>query len=267
MDELNLIKRDDGAYLDSRDVAEVIGKPHNDLMKTIRKYNEYLTAGNISLSEYFINSTYFDSTGRELPCYLLSKMGCEMVANKLTGEKGVLFTAAYVKKFNDLETAEREDMELMIALAFKRQPRLGEVNACTRLMVRGMKGLGATPEEIMFFLNDTYDQFKIKAEVRPPTDKFKPRWRSATEIAAKLGIYSQSGKPHNQAVSFILNEIIDIDDSNKSLKYDTFGGYEGFITLYDDLAVMDLIEWLRSLDYPKDVKAYGKTYHLCYSWK
>ena len=30
-------------------------------------------------------------------------MGCEMLANKLTGEKGILFTAKYVKRFNDME--------------------------------------------------------------------------------------------------------------------------------------------------------------------
>jgi len=35
-------------------------------------------------------------------------MGCEMIAHKLIGEKGVLFTAAYVAKFNEMEIAERE---------------------------------------------------------------------------------------------------------------------------------------------------------------
>jgi hypothetical protein len=28
-------------------------------------------------------------------------MGCELLANKLTGEKGILFTAKYVKRFKD----------------------------------------------------------------------------------------------------------------------------------------------------------------------
>jgi len=93
MTDLTIIKQNGGAYIDSREVADLIGKPHNDLMKSIRKYGDYLTAGYFSLSDFFINSSYTDSTGRTLPCYLLSKMGCEMIANKLTGEKGVLFTA------------------------------------------------------------------------------------------------------------------------------------------------------------------------------
>ena len=34
---------------------------------------------------------------------MLTKKGCEMVANKTTGEKGVIFTAMYVEAFNDME--------------------------------------------------------------------------------------------------------------------------------------------------------------------
>jgi len=33
-------------------------------------------------------------------------MGCEMVANKMTGKKGVIFTAKYVKRFNQMEQSE-----------------------------------------------------------------------------------------------------------------------------------------------------------------
>ena len=106
MNELNIIKQYGGAYIDSRDVAEVIGKRHHHLLRDINGYIKIMqesTKTNFGFSEFFLESSYFDSTGRELPCYLLSKMGCEMVANKLTGAKGVLFTAAYVAKFNDME--------------------------------------------------------------------------------------------------------------------------------------------------------------------
>lgn len=34
---------------------------------------------------------------------LINKKGCEMVANKLTGEKGVIFTAKYVNRFAEME--------------------------------------------------------------------------------------------------------------------------------------------------------------------
>ena len=102
---LQVINHNGIEVLDSREVAGMIDKPHSDLMKSIRNYAEFLTAGNFSLSDFFIPHTYTDSTGRTLPCYLITKKGCDMVANKMTGEKGVLFTAAYITAFEKMRSA------------------------------------------------------------------------------------------------------------------------------------------------------------------
>ncbi|WP_226466461.1 Rha family transcriptional regulator, partial [Bacillus subtilis] len=94
-----------GQYLaDSRDVAEMTGKRHSDLIRTIKGYiDTILTDAKLRSSDFFITSTYEDSKGEIRPCFLLTKKGCEMVANKMTGEKGVLFTAEYVTRFNEME--------------------------------------------------------------------------------------------------------------------------------------------------------------------
>ncbi len=63
-------------------------------------------AGDFSRVDFFILSTYQDSKGETRPCYLLTKKGCDMVANKMTGEKGVLFTAADAEKI-DCRSPER----------------------------------------------------------------------------------------------------------------------------------------------------------------
>lgn len=105
MNNLQLINNKN-LTLESTEVSEMIGKPHNDLMKSIRTYIGYLGEGEIPQSDYFIESTYINSQNKEQPCYLLTKMGCEMVANKMTGKKGVIFTAKYVKRFNQMEQSE-----------------------------------------------------------------------------------------------------------------------------------------------------------------
>ena len=102
MNEFQLTNMDGELYADSREVAEVIERPHSDLLKSIRKYCEFLTEGKISVSEYFAPAEYEDGTGRKLPCFLITKKGCDMIANKLTGRKGVLFTAAYVSAFEKM---------------------------------------------------------------------------------------------------------------------------------------------------------------------
>ncbi|WP_438497116.1 Rha family transcriptional regulator [Paenibacillus sp. IHBB 3054] len=108
MNQLQIINKSGRLLVDSRDVAEMVDRPHNDLMKSIRNYMEHLTKGAFSLSEFFIESTYQDGTGRTLPCFLLTRKGCDMVANKMPGEKGTLFTAAYVSRFEEYEQAGRK---------------------------------------------------------------------------------------------------------------------------------------------------------------
>lgn len=93
--------------LDSREVAEMVGKPHNDLIKSVRNSAEYLAEGNFSLSEFFIKSSYQDCTGRTLPCYLITRKGCEFIAHKMTGRKGSLFTAEYINRFHEMEDRQR----------------------------------------------------------------------------------------------------------------------------------------------------------------
>ena len=92
--------------MDSRQVAEMVGKEHKNLIRDIRGYIDVLTSANLRPLDFFIETTYQDAKGEIRPYYLLTKKGCELVANKLTGEKGVLFTAAYVNKFNEMEQLE-----------------------------------------------------------------------------------------------------------------------------------------------------------------
>ena len=93
---------------DSRDVAAMIGRKHKDTLRTISTMCKHLTGRKIALSDFFIPATYKDSTGRSLPCYYLTEMGCEMVANKQTGEAGTIFTAQYVKAFHAMRDFIRE---------------------------------------------------------------------------------------------------------------------------------------------------------------
>ena len=90
-------------YIDSREVAEMVGKAHNDLLKDIRRYCEQLGQGNIPQSDFFTESTYQNSQNKTMPCYLVTKKGCEVIAHKLTGIKGTEFTAKYINRFHEME--------------------------------------------------------------------------------------------------------------------------------------------------------------------
>lgn len=100
---------------DSRDVATFVEKDHAHLLRDIRRYvkaiDKSLNPKLVSV-DYFIPATYIDPTGRELPSFYLTEMGCEMVANKMTGDKGIIFTAQYVRAFHAMrdELARRREL-------------------------------------------------------------------------------------------------------------------------------------------------------------
>jgi Rha family phage regulatory protein len=87
----------------SLEVADMVGKPHNDLMKDIRRYTSQFNEGNISHVEFFTENTYLDKKGQERPCYMVTKKGCEFIAHKMTGVKGTEFTAKYINRFHEME--------------------------------------------------------------------------------------------------------------------------------------------------------------------
>jgi len=103
VDQLQIIQQNGQLFVDSREVAEMLNVRHADLLGKIDGYINHLTNGNFRSSDFFIESDYQDNKGEMRRCYLLTRKGCDMVANKLTGEKGVLFTAAYVTKFEEME--------------------------------------------------------------------------------------------------------------------------------------------------------------------
>ena len=60
--------------VDSRQVAEAVGKEHYNLLKDIRVYCNYLNEVKIDLVDFFIESTYTDTKGEQRPCYLDRQM-------------------------------------------------------------------------------------------------------------------------------------------------------------------------------------------------
>ncbi|PCD16122.1 phage antirepressor KilAC domain-containing protein, partial [Clostridioides difficile] len=109
MNNLTIIKQNNKYLVESREVAELIEKDHNQLLRSIRGYISVLEqSAKLHTDDFFIESTYKNENNQKYPCYLLTKKGCDMVANKMTGEKGIIFTAIYVTKFEEMERELKE---------------------------------------------------------------------------------------------------------------------------------------------------------------
>jgi len=100
--------------IDSREVAQMVKKQHKELLRDIRTYIEQMNEANMGIedpsarlrpADYFIEGSYSDGNGQERPKYDATKIGCDFIANKLTGVKGTAFTAFYTKRFDQMENA------------------------------------------------------------------------------------------------------------------------------------------------------------------
>lgn len=157
MNELKLTNLNGIETIDSRQVAEAIGKEHKELLKNIRKYSEYLGESKISLTDFFIESTYTTEQNKTMPCYLCTRKGCELIANKTTGQKGVTFTAMYVNAFHDMEFKVNQNPKIY----GRKSTSAGEVASLIKVLRSVMKDQKSEPEKIAFMAKTVCDQFGV----------------------------------------------------------------------------------------------------------
>lgn len=91
------------------EIAEMMEAKHWQILRKLdgtkktKGIIKILGDNKIVVTDYFIKSTYQSEQGKEMPCYKVTKLGCDFLANKFSGEKGIIFTARYVKRFADME--------------------------------------------------------------------------------------------------------------------------------------------------------------------
>ena len=101
--DLTIINKEGRFVTESREVAVMVDKEHKHLLRDIDSYIDVLSGSpTLDYENFFIKDT-FENRGKQYPCYLLTRKGCDLVANKMIGAKGVLFTAIYVSKFEEME--------------------------------------------------------------------------------------------------------------------------------------------------------------------
>ena len=138
----------------SVEVADMVRKDHNKLLRDIRGYVEQLGLSKIGHTDFFQESTYFNSQNKEMPCYMVTKKGCEFIGNKLTGIKGTEFTAKYINRFHDMEDAIKQPkspiqlLELELAAIKEIDTKVESVNDDLQQFKQDMPLLGLECDRI-----------------------------------------------------------------------------------------------------------------------
>lgn len=208
--------------LDSREVAEMLGKEHSYVLEMIQGREgklgiiPVLENANLAVSNYFVPSTYKAGT-REYKCYLVTKMGCELLGNKQQGEKGILFTAKYVEAFSKME----EHIKGQSLNTSELSPELQMFNQMFKAMANNEL---ETKEAKRIALNANNKAEEVKEEIQSIRDVItldSNGWRKETatlinKIANKFGGFEHIRNVREESYK-LLNETYGVD-INRRLK-------------------------------------------------
>ena len=147
----------------SMEIAELTGKRHCDIMRSIR----VMESGWEKVSRRkFASATYQDEQGKQRPCYLLSKTECLYIATKFNDEA----RARLVIRWQQLEEERREAMAWEQWKARWAQPR------------QSIHLLGCTDEEVLDEADD------IIGEELNELNRYSDDCYTPTEIGKPFGL-------------------------------------------------------------------------------
>ena len=137
----------------SMEAAESCGKDHGKLLRDIRNYISQLGEAKIGFTEFFKESTYVTEQNKTLPCFLVTKKGCEFIAHKMTGQKGTEFTARYINRFHEMENQSKQ-------ISMTEHP--GEVANLIKILSNRMDKQGSAPYKSVEMAWMVCEQYGIK---------------------------------------------------------------------------------------------------------
>ena len=129
--------------ISSLEISEMVGREHRSVMRDIRNIIEQLGENN-SVQSYFIESTYMNIQNKQLPCFNLTKKGCELYGTRMTGEKGTQFAVKYIERFNAMEEHIQQQLpndpiELALQTALNTHKQLKGIQSDINLLKDSMR--------------------------------------------------------------------------------------------------------------------------------
>lgn len=102
---INVRIENDQAITDSRNVAEVFGKEHRNVLRAI----DGMKGGLLNFEQTFKESTAKDSQGKDQRIYLMNRDGFTLLAMGFTGQAAMEWKVKYLEAFNKMEAALQSD--------------------------------------------------------------------------------------------------------------------------------------------------------------
>ncbi|AIM63108.1 Rha family transcriptional regulator [Weissella ceti] len=149
----------------SRQIAEVFGKRHTDVLETIRKkiekINELEESGDIR-SPKFVETTYINSQNKEHVEYKLNKDAVVLVVMNYQTKEALKFQLKYIDQFNFMEEQMKQQAQLFFdPQTLEQQIKLEE------LAISRMRAETAKSGEARRWIKMSDDKERITKAVAP----------------------------------------------------------------------------------------------------
>lgn len=266
--------------LTSLEVAEMVGKDHKHVLADIRRIIEHLgepksglssklAESKIALSEYFIEDTYINTQNKELPCYRLTKKGCELFSTRMTGAKGTQFAVAYIERFNQMEehikqqsshlsTPEDDYVKRLRAEAMSQNAK----NRAAQLLQELSRDATSTVNKAL--LQDKAVEV-LTGEKLLEMPELRQKMVTAEDIAKKLGVLSKAEKPHASAISQLIQTQLSLMDNEIGIFPESKGNWSGTVVKYTESVIDKVQDWLEENNFPSIIAGQeNKNYHIRY---
>ena len=261
MNEISTIV--DGERMTSLQIAEITGKRHADVMKSIRKMEpawEKVAEGKFSLG------SYKDENNQDRPCYSLTKEECLYIATKFNDEA----RAKLIKRWKELEEQHQkpsvpqnylealkslvksEEEKQQLALENRKQQQeiltiskenmeLG--NKITEMLPKVSYYDQILQSNATMTVAQDYGMSAIKPNLLLSDMKIQHKMRGQWIV---YGQFLTGGYVHSRAVDIIRS------DGRHDVKYNTEWTTKGRIFLYEALKVKGILPLIEKDDTPSD---------------
>ena len=100
---ISVLKKDESIVIDSRTIAELFGKPHNNVLKDIKRLLENIDGLENGGEVKFYRSSYTSIQNKKLPLYYLNESAFTLLVMGYTTKNAMQFKLNYIKHFNDMK--------------------------------------------------------------------------------------------------------------------------------------------------------------------
>lgn len=207
----------------SRNVAEVFGKEHRNVVRDIRDILASLpdTSKNWGMLN-FEQTPYVDPQNKQTYSeYLITRDGLTLLVMGYTGEKAMTFKLAYIQRFNEMEALLKKQQEQVKKIdwdSLEREVRITGDALDKTALTPNQKGLALNQLLKEATGKDYFAIMGVHLEESEP--KEEEELLTPTEIGAELGI-------SNQVVNQLLKKVgLQYKPENSSLWFPTDKGIE-----------------------------------------